>query len=97
MKLPIEIVNKILVYIAELNNNTIITQYNFDNGEKYIINKNSDILFDIQSILLMKIIYPFHILNQNLFINYYPTSKVNRILMKNGKEYYKKKIINEQM
>jgi hypothetical protein len=98
MKLPIEIVNKIMVYIAELNHTTIITQYNLlDNGEHYIINKKSDLLWDIESVIFMKRIYPFPFLDPNKFINYSPTTKNNRILMKHGKAHYKEKLRNEKM
>jgi len=57
--IPIEIVNKILVYISELNNNMIITQYHtITNKEYYIINFNSDLLWRIKSTIIMKRIYP---------------------------------------
>ena len=57
--IPIEIINKILVYVAELNNNIIITQYNtITNKEYYIINFNSDLLWRIKSTLITKLIYP---------------------------------------
>ena len=57
--IPIEIVNKILVYVSELNNNIIITQYHpITNKEYYKINFNSDLLWKIRSTLIMKKIYP---------------------------------------
>lgn len=57
--LPIEIVNKILVYIGELNNTMIITQYQpITNKEYYMINLNTDLLWRIKSTLIMKRIYP---------------------------------------
>ena len=46
--IPIEIVNKILLYVAEINNSIIVTQYNLiTNKEYYKINFNSDILWKI--------------------------------------------------
>ena len=43
--IPIELINKILVYICKLNNNVIITQYHtITNKEYYKINFNSDFL-----------------------------------------------------
>ena len=48
--LSIEIINKILVYISELNNDIIITQYNpITNKEYYKINYNSGFLWKIKS------------------------------------------------
>lgn len=59
--IPIEIVNIILVYISELNNNTMITQYNpYTNKEYYKINFNSDLLWNIKSTLTMKRFYPIY-------------------------------------
>ena len=66
--IPIEIVNKILVYISELNNNMIITQYNpITNKEYYIINFNTDLLWKIKSTLIMKRIYPVY--NTDTYLN----------------------------
>ena len=57
--LPIEVVNKILVYVGELNNDMIITQYRLlTNEEYYKINFNSDLLWKIKSTIVMKRIYP---------------------------------------
>jgi hypothetical protein len=57
--LPIEIVNKILVYVGELNDNIIIPQYHLlTNKEYYKINFNSDLLWKIKSTLVMKRFYP---------------------------------------
>lgn len=65
--IPIEIVNKILVYISELNNNMIITQYNsITNKEYYIINFNCVLLWRIKSTLIMKRIYPVYNANDYL-------------------------------
>jgi hypothetical protein len=59
--LPIEIVNKILVYVSELNNDIIITQYNMiTNKEFYLINFSSDLLWKIKTVFLMKRIYPIY-------------------------------------
>ena len=85
LKLPIEIINEILTY----SNDLITIQYDtFTNAnkEKYIINWNSDTLWNIQSILLMKMIYP-------LFAEPI-THKNNRELYKYGKEHYKQQMKN---
>jgi hypothetical protein len=59
--IPIEIVNKILVYVSELNNDLIITQYYINkNKEYYMINFNSNLLWRIKSTLRMKKIYPIY-------------------------------------
>jgi hypothetical protein len=59
---PIEIINKILVYVSELNNNMIITQYHsYTNKEYYMINFNSDLLWKIKATLRMKQLYPIYI------------------------------------
>ena len=57
--IPIEIVNKILVYVADLNNAVVVTQYRpYTNKECYNINFKSDILWKIKASLLMKKFYP---------------------------------------
>jgi len=59
--LPMEIVNKILEYVSELNNNIIITQYHpLTNKEYYRINFNSDLLWRIKSTLVMRRLYPVY-------------------------------------
>jgi hypothetical protein len=56
--LPIEIVNIILGYVSDLNNDLIITQYHLQtNKEYYKINFHSDLLWNIKSTLLMKHYY----------------------------------------
>jgi len=98
MKLPNEIINKIMVYIAEINHNMIITQFNLTNKknkEYYLINKNSDLLWNIHGIIYMKLIYPFHILDSSLYVQWYPTTQGNMELMKFGKKYYSEKARNE--
>ena len=58
---PIEIVNKILVYVSELNNDIIITQYNMiTNKEYYKINFSSDLLWKLKTIFIMKRFYPIY-------------------------------------
>ena len=67
--IPIEIVNKILVYISELDNNMIITQYHtITNKEYYIINFNSDLLWRIKSNIIMKQKYPIYNANNYLHL-----------------------------
>jgi len=64
--IPIEIVNKILVYLGELNKNIIITQYDIiTNKEYYKIDFNSDLLWKIKTTLIMKRIYPIYSGNFN--------------------------------
>jgi hypothetical protein len=59
--IPIEVINKILLYVGEINNNIIITQYNLlTNKEYYKINFNSDALWKIKSTILTKRIYPIY-------------------------------------
>lgn len=56
--LPMEIVNIILGYVSDLNNDIIITQYHLQtNKEYYKINFHSDLLWNIESTLLMKRYY----------------------------------------
>jgi hypothetical protein len=83
--IPIEIVNKILVYIGEINNNMIITQYQLNTyNEYYKINFDTDLLWNIKSTLKMKQYYPLYECN---------FSKYNiRELYKNGKSYYEKQL-----
>jgi hypothetical protein len=74
--IPIEIVNKILIYVSELNNNMMITQYHPNtNREYYIINFNSNLLWRIKSTLKMKQYYPIYsspnYLNTKQFIELY--------------------------
>jgi hypothetical protein len=57
--IPIEIVNKILLYVGELNNSIIIEQYDLlTNKEVYKINFCSDLLWKIRATIVMKRIYP---------------------------------------
>ena len=89
MKLPIDIINKILIYINELNNDILILQYDNNHNIHYKINFESDLLWNIKSIITMKRIYPLG--NHNI------TSYNNRNLYKDGKAHYenllRKKII----
>lgn len=88
MKLPIDIINKILVYVNELNNDILILQCNINHNIYYKINFESELLWNIKSIIIMKRIYP---LRNNI------TSYNSRNLYKNGKTHYenllRKKII----
>ena len=87
MNLPIDIINKILVYVNELNNNILILHYNNYNIS-YKINFESELLWNIKSIITMKRIYPLH---NNI------TAYNSRNLYENGKAHYenllRKKII----
>lgn len=83
--LPIEIINKILIYIGELNNNIVITQYDFlTKKEYYKINFYTDRLWKIKSSIVMKKIYPIYSCD---FSN-----KFNIDLYKNGISHYEKKL-----
>ena len=56
MKLPLDIINKIMIYIHELNHDIMMIQYNVITGkEYYIINNNSKLLKDIELILHKKL------------------------------------------
>jgi hypothetical protein len=56
-----EIINIILEYVSELNQDTIITQYcPLTNKEYYKINFHSDLLWNIKSTLMMKRFYPIY-------------------------------------
>ena len=83
--LSIEIVNKILVNICELNNGVIITQYHPTTNTKYYkINFNSELLWRIHAVLRMKQLYP--LLNSDF------TNKGNIDLYKFGTEHYERKL-----
>lgn len=81
--LPIEIINKILVYISELNNDIIITQYDYITNKKYYkINFDTDLIWRIKSTLVMKQIYPIY---SNVFVR-----KETIQLYKHGIPHYEK-------
>jgi len=83
--LPIEIVNKILVYASELNNDTIITQYNIiTNKEYYVINFSSDLLWKIKTVYVMKRFYPIY--SSNFF------NKATIEFYKSGISHYEKQL-----
>jgi len=85
--IPIDIVNIILVYISELNNDIIITQYHpLTNKEDYKINFNSDLLWKIKSTLVMKRIYPI----SNDYGGF--TEEKNITLYKFGIPHYEKQL-----
>lgn len=82
---PIELINKILNYVADLNDSIMILQYELiSNKEIYKINFNSNFLYNIRSNLLMKQYYP---LRTNVF-----TTKSSIELYKNGIDHYEKKL-----
>ena len=80
--LPIDIINKILQYKSELNNDMLVLQYDDKNKEKYIINWYSNCLINISALLIIKRYYPLtnpaNITNTN-----------NRYLYKGAKDHYK--------
>ena len=80
--IPIEIVNKILVYVGDLNNNVIITQYYpVTNKEYYTINFNSNVLLKIQAVYIMKRISPIYDCD-------YLCNNYNRRLYQSGMAHY---------
>ena len=74
--LPFEIINKILMYKSDLDNDIIIIQYNpINKKELYIINKKSILLYNIHANLMMKRLYPLYdntiILQKNIDLYYH--------------------------
>ena len=58
--IPIDVINKILIYVGELNNNMVITQYNpITNKEYYKITHCSDLFWNIKAVITTKRIYPY--------------------------------------
>jgi hypothetical protein len=58
-QLPIEIVNKILEYKAEINHELIMVQYKqVTNEEYYKINSYSFSLIKVEAAIIMKYLYP---------------------------------------
>ena len=85
--IPIDIINKILVYVSEINNDMIITQYDpYTNKVYYKINFYSDLLWKIKSNLMMKKIYPIYSCDFN--------NKYTKELYKNGIEHYERLLRN---
>jgi len=87
--MPIEIINKILSYMGDLNNSPVITQYLFNNKEQYKINYSADSLLDIQAILRTKQLYPIR--------TTCPTMVHHRELYKYCKKHYKEEISNNTL
>jgi hypothetical protein len=82
---PIEIVNKILVYIGELNHDMVITQYHPNTFREYsVINFYADSLWRIKSVITMKRIYPVYL------CDLYLQSKSFFELYHNGVPHYEK-------
>jgi len=88
IKLPNEIINIILNYKSEIDNDIIILQYNLiTNKEYYKINFNSNLLWNIKSTLIMKRIYPIYFNLDNV--------TDNKILYIEGKKYYENLLRNK--
>lgn len=89
--IPIEIVNIILDYVADLNNAIVITQYHLiTNKEYYKINFKSESLWKIKATLIMKRQYPSCFSNDNGY------TKENIALYKYGIPHYIKELkVNE--
>ena len=61
LKLPIEIINYILIYIGELNNDILIKQYCMVSKKIYYkINIFSDFLWNLKSLLVARRLYPLY-------------------------------------
>ena len=83
--IPIVIVNKMLDYVGELNDDLIVTQYHPVTGQKcYKINFFADFLWKIKSNLIMKRLYPIY--NDGF------TIKGNIELYKFGTPHYEAKL-----
>lgn len=81
--MPIEIINKIMYYIGELNNDVIITQYNIiTKVEFYKINFYSHLLWEVSTVIFLKQLYPFRSSCSC------PTEKKNQELYKSAKPHY---------
>jgi len=88
IKLPNEIINIILNYKSEIDNDMIILQYNLiTNKEYYKINFNSNLLWNIKSTITMKRIYPIYFNLDNI--------TDHKILYIEGKKYYERLLKNK--
>jgi hypothetical protein len=84
--LPIVLINKILDYKCQLNNELIIIQYDpITQKECYKINKLAGFLWKLKSLMIMKRLYP-------IIIN--PIDNNNRKLYKFGLMHYEINIRN---
>jgi hypothetical protein len=93
MNLPIEIVNKILVYIGELNKELYMTQYHTDTNKTcYKINYYADVLWGIKATLITKQIYPYY----DYCINWELPFIKMRDLYSHAKPYYENKLRNKE-
>ena len=85
--LPIEIINKILHYKSDINNEVIITQYKtLTQKEYYKINRSVDFLWKLKSLMIMKRLYPVITTNASDYNN--------RQLYKFGLTHYENSIKN---
>ena len=80
MDLPIDIINKILIYTGELDNVPFIIQYR-SNGKKvfYKINPFADYFLSLRALMIVKRIYP---------LRSYEGILNNTILYKLSKKHY---------
>jgi hypothetical protein len=94
MKIPIEIINKILIYVGELNDELYITQYHPITNKPYNkINHYADVLWGIQATITAKRIYPysFHHVTWNI------TFPKMRELYSHLKPHYEGKLRNKEL
>jgi len=93
MNLPIEIINKILVYVGELNKELYITQYDTVTSKPYYkINHYADVLWGIKATLITKQIYPYY----DYCINWQLPFTKMRELYYYAKPHYEKKLRNKE-
>ena len=65
--LPIDVINKIMGYASDLNNDIMITQYDCTTHKEYYkINFNSKLLYRIMANLTMKRLYPVGTINNHI-------------------------------
>jgi hypothetical protein len=79
--LPLDVVNRIIIYVGELNHQVVMLLYNpKNNNERYKVNKSSNFLWKLRGLMVMKQLYPLTDVD--------PTEHQNRELYKYGKQYY---------
>jgi len=63
MTLPIDIINKILIYMSQINDDIMTIQYKYNLNEFYIFNKYSTKFIDIEALQMTKRTYPLYMAN----------------------------------
>ena len=81
MQLPYEIINLILGYKAELDDDLVYVEYHLRTGqEKYRINFTSGFLMRLRALLMTRFIYPLY--------HTCPTCRLHRSLYESAISYY---------